>query len=168
MIQKKRVPLGPTGETVRRNVARLRDEQNLTYAELARRTEDVGRPIPMLGARRIEAAERRVDVDDLMALAAALGVSPTTLLMPDTAEGDMPVSATGITDEISARELLEWLCVRAALPGDTRPSFGFLAVALPRWKAHEEFEEGKRRKGEHIRRRRAEIAAQEKATDGDD
>jgi transcriptional regulator with XRE-family HTH domain len=76
----KQIPLGPTGETVRSRVTQLRDKQNLTYAKLARRCEDAGRPIPVLGLRRIEAGERRVDVDDLMGLAAALEVSPTYLL----------------------------------------------------------------------------------------
>jgi hypothetical protein len=60
----------------------LRETQNLGYTKLASILEEMGRPIPELGLRRIESGDRRVDVDDLMALAMALGVSPVTLLMP--------------------------------------------------------------------------------------
>ncbi|MBT2491519.1 helix-turn-helix transcriptional regulator [Streptomyces sp. ISL-96] len=75
-------PLGPIGENVRDNVKRLRQEQNLTLAELARRLSKIGRSIPSLGLSRIENGERRVDADDLVALASVLGVSPAALLLP--------------------------------------------------------------------------------------
>ncbi len=79
----KRNPLGPVGEVVRQNVKTLREEQNLSLVALSRRLAELaGRPIPTLGLSRIEAGERRVDADDLVALAAALGVSPVTLLLP--------------------------------------------------------------------------------------
>jgi transcriptional regulator with XRE-family HTH domain len=67
----------------------------MQYQELAERLEKVGRPIPVLGLRRIESEERRVDADDLVALAIVLGVSPVTLLMPYTIDEDEPVSLTG-------------------------------------------------------------------------
>lgn len=76
----KRVPLGPTGEAVRANIKKIREEQNLSYAELSRRLAQVSRPMRVQGLRRIEAGERRVDVDDLVALSAALGVVPADLL----------------------------------------------------------------------------------------
>ena len=72
----KEISLGPTGETVRENVARYRKTAGLSFAELSRNLEAVGRPLAPLGLRRIEAGERRVDVDDLMALAVVLGVHP--------------------------------------------------------------------------------------------
>lgn len=79
MTPDKRNPLGPTGEVVRANIARFR--AGMQYKELAERLADLGRPIPTLGLRRIEAGERRVDVDDLVALAIALNVTPNALLM---------------------------------------------------------------------------------------
>src|SRR5206468_1120492 len=39
-------------------------------------------PIPVLGLRRIERGERRVDLDELVALAKALGVPPLWLVLP--------------------------------------------------------------------------------------
>lgn len=87
---------------MRANVSRLRDVRNLGYAELSRRVKAAGRSIPELGLRRIEEGRRRVDADDLMALAEALEVWPIALLMPHaTAEGatvqtgDELVQATG-------------------------------------------------------------------------
>lgn len=86
-------PLGPIGVNVQHNVKRLREDQNLTLAELARRLEAFGRKIPPLGLSRIEAGERRVDADDLVALAAALLVSPATLLLPPEDPGE-PIKLT--------------------------------------------------------------------------
>ncbi|WP_201408327.1 helix-turn-helix domain-containing protein [Mycobacterium paraintracellulare] len=87
----KRNPLGPTGETVRENVIALRERKNLSYAQLSRKLKAAGRAIPELGLRRIEDGERRVDVDDLMALAEALEVWPIALLMPTTTMDGQPV-----------------------------------------------------------------------------
>ena len=110
-VAEKRVPPGPTGETVWARVAQLRGAQKLSYTDLARRCEDVGRSIPVLGLRRIEADARRVDVDDLMALAAALNVSPATLLMPDVPANKWltPVQVTGQPNGITAQQLWAWL-----------------------------------------------------------
>ncbi|WP_231390205.1 helix-turn-helix domain-containing protein [Nocardia sp. CNY236] len=132
-------PLGPTGEAVRANVARHRKRLNLTYAELSRRLDSINRQIPVLGLSRIEAGERRVDADDLLALAVALEVSPTTLLMPDAARRDDPVSATGI--EGPAQDILGWLSLEVPIEHvgktedqrDVRDGMKFIADALPRW-----------------------------------
>lgn len=68
------------GETVRKTVARLRREQDLTFEALSVRLERVGRRIPPLGLSRMERGERRVDADDLVALSRVLGVDVLTLL----------------------------------------------------------------------------------------
>lgn len=127
----RKIDLGPTGETVRKNVTRLRDTQNLTYAELSRRLKDVGNPIPPLGLRRIEAGERRVHVDDLVALAVVFAVSPNTLLMPDTEEESARVNATGIEDA-TARVLWHWLREGGDPNGDDI-SFDTIIRNRPRW-----------------------------------
>jgi transcriptional regulator with XRE-family HTH domain len=84
----KKNPIGPTGERVQRNVERIRTARKLSKAELSVRTGKAGRLIPPLGISRIEAGTRRVDADDLVALALALNVSPATLLLPPTANDD--------------------------------------------------------------------------------
>lgn len=106
----KKSDLGPTGIALTHNIRRLRGD--LSYAELSRRLDGIGRDIPPLGLRRIEAGTRRVDVDDLVALAAALGASPVTLLMPKAADPDDVVEVTG--REPDAAEIV-WDWLRALL-----------------------------------------------------
>jgi transcriptional regulator with XRE-family HTH domain len=84
----KKNPLGPTGDRVRSNVQRLRMARGMTKKDLSDATGRAGRAIPPLGISRIETGTRRVDADDLVALALALNVSPLTILLPATAEGD--------------------------------------------------------------------------------
>ncbi|MET8650609.1 helix-turn-helix domain-containing protein [Nocardia aurea] len=110
-VTDKKNPLGPTGRTVADNLLWLRELRNLKYAELSRRLDELGRPIPVLGLSRIEKGERRVDADDLMALAIALDAPPAALMMPRTASEDAPVEATGFTEMVAAEQLWRWLTV---------------------------------------------------------
>ncbi len=129
----KRVPLGPTGEAVRANVEAQRKRENLGYAEMSRRLEQLGRPIPDLGLRRIESGDRRVDVDDLMALAAVLNVSPASLLMPEvaTVSKDDLVPITAWRKPISAQHVWRWLTAVTSLVRGMEGTF--VDHALPSW-----------------------------------
>lgn len=93
-MAEQRVSLGPVGEALRRNVRRIREGQRLTYVDLSKKLAEAGRSIPVLGLRRIEQGERRVDADDLLALAYVLGVSPVDLLVDATAADDEPYGVT--------------------------------------------------------------------------
>ncbi|WP_203236519.1 helix-turn-helix domain-containing protein [Nocardia panacis] len=132
----KKNPLGSTGETARQNVKAHRERLNLGYAELSRRLEAVGRPIPVLGLSRIEKGERRIDTDDLTALAAALDVAPVTLLMPDaTGDPDAPLTnpPTGVAVGPTGREVWQWLSAQKPLPGTEYGSpteFAYRAMPL--------------------------------------
>lgn len=75
---------GTLGDQVARQLKRLRETRRLPYTELSDRLTALGYPIPVLGLRRIERGERRVDVDELAALALALNVPPLALLFPLT------------------------------------------------------------------------------------
>ena len=77
-----RSELGPTAQAVAEAVRRHRDRMGWGYARLSRELTKIGRDIPPLGLGRIESGTRRVDVDDLTALAVVFGVSPVSLLMP--------------------------------------------------------------------------------------
>jgi len=88
------VQRGPTADTVGANVKRLREERNLGLRAFAGRLAETGRPLTHTALDKIERGTRRVDVDDLMALSVALGVSPLRLLMPHTATADEYVQAT--------------------------------------------------------------------------
>ena len=65
----RRVTLGSTGERVRDNVRAIRTERELTQAQLANMAD-----LPSQSVTEIENGARRVDVDDLIALATALKV----------------------------------------------------------------------------------------------
>lgn len=125
----KKNPLGPTGQAVADNVRRLRGD--MQYVKLAARLAELGRPIPTLGLRKIESYERRVDADDLVALAAALYVSPATLLMPSPVAADDIVAVANT--EFKAAVLWEWLIAEWPFPRGSGLA-EFLARALPPWK----------------------------------
>lgn len=111
-----------TAETVSANVKRLRVKQNLGLRGLSKKLGDAGRPLGHSAVDQIEKGTRRVDVDDLLALAVALDVSPVTLLMP--AEVDMadPVRVTGLVERAAAVGVWEWLRGRMARPDATQMS----------------------------------------------
>lgn len=75
---------GPSSVRVAANLRRIRQDRGLSYAELARRLAALGHPILDTGVIKIEKGERRIDVDDLVALAVALGTTPNRLLLPGT------------------------------------------------------------------------------------
>lgn len=84
--------LGPTGMRVADNVIRCREDSAASLRDLSSRLADYGRPILPSGILKIEQRQRRVDVDDLFALALALDASPATLLLNQTGGG--PVELT--------------------------------------------------------------------------
>lgn len=111
---KGRMELGATGEQVRENVRRLRGGMQLK--ELSERLTAVGRPIPPLGLRRIELGERRVDVDDLVALAVVFDVPPLVLLLPPDASEVVGSAITGVAyPEIAHDVQWDWALGRRRL-----------------------------------------------------
>ncbi len=89
------------------NIIAQRQRKNLSYAQLSRKLKEAARAIPELRLRRIEDGDRR-HVDDLMALAGALDLSPITLLMPETAKRNDLVEVTGRLLE-STENVWDWL-----------------------------------------------------------
>lgn len=126
--------LGATAKTVAAAVARHRDRMGWGYARLSRELTKAGRDIPSLGLSRIESGERRVDVDDLTALAVVFGVSPTTLLMPVATDEhpDSAVELTG-TGPTDGKALWSWLNGSYPLTGSV---LAFFNNALPPWEQH--------------------------------
>lgn len=76
--------VGPVGDRVRHNVARLIKQRHMSRADFVRRIVELGRHMDYSTLRRVERGERRVDVDDLAALASVLGVTTAQLLEPPT------------------------------------------------------------------------------------
>jgi transcriptional regulator with XRE-family HTH domain len=74
--------IGPVGEQLRANLARIRQSRSLTTAALAEKVTALGRPVYANTITKIEKGARRVDVDDLAVLARALQVSVAQLIEP--------------------------------------------------------------------------------------
>ncbi|WP_328969086.1 helix-turn-helix domain-containing protein [Streptomyces sp. NBC_00239] len=74
------VEIGPAGLQVARTIERIRLLRGLSQRQLAERCTALGRPLTNIAVSRTERARRRCDIDDLVVIAAALGVSPTALL----------------------------------------------------------------------------------------
>lgn len=133
---------GPTAETVAANVRRLREDVlNLSYTRLSELLKErADWSINPVGIRRLEAGERRISADDLVALAVALGVSPATLLMPYTTERAERVLATG-TGPQSAEGLWRWLVGNNPFKGSGRHLAEFWLNSWPEWEHDEMAEE---------------------------
>lgn len=102
---------GPISRYTAANLLRLRTARGLSTTRLASALKGIGHSIPPTGITRIEKGERRVDVDDLVALAVVLGVSPTALLLPPTVVGDVEVAGGKTTPALGA-----WLWMNARGP----------------------------------------------------
>ncbi|MCW8095826.1 helix-turn-helix domain-containing protein [Streptomyces tauricus] len=72
--------IGPAGQAAARAIERLRTARGYSQRRLAARVTALGWPLTFTQLSRIERRVRRCDVDDLVAIAAALGVAPQTLL----------------------------------------------------------------------------------------
>jgi hypothetical protein len=68
------------------------------------------------GIHRIESGDRRVDVDDLVAIAVALGVSPLALLLPTEAGAVLPGG-----ESYTAEQIWDWGTGRAPLNATDDP-----------------------------------------------
>ena len=120
----KKSDLGPIGENVASTVRHFREARRLAYAELSRQLSQLGREIPPLGLRRLEAGERKVDVDDLFALAVALEVSPLVLLLPVEATSLVPQGV-----EYDAESVWQWASGSKALTEEN--AFRFIRDSNP-------------------------------------
>jgi transcriptional regulator with XRE-family HTH domain/tetratricopeptide (TPR) repeat protein len=118
--------LGPTGERVAARLKQIRLERGLTLGELAARLKELGRPLLLSALSKIEQCQRRVDVDDLVALARALDVSPMLLLLPADASADTSVKLSK-SDTVDAARAWEWMTLHIPVQSAMQPvRFGYL------------------------------------------
>ncbi|WP_413800934.1 helix-turn-helix domain-containing protein [Streptomyces iranensis] len=87
-MAKRPLVIGPAGIRTAQLIERVRDGLGLSQRELAGRLAHLDRPLSHTALSRIECTRRRCDVDDLVAIADALGVSPMVLLQPLPLEPD--------------------------------------------------------------------------------
>lgn len=124
-----RIELGATGRYVAANVKRLRTARGLSLRALSEALDGVGRKLSQDAINKIEnGAEkdtkkqiRRVDVDDLTALAAVLRVNPSTLMLPFTDDPAETAEITGV-GTVRADKAWDWadgeMPIEGIKPGD--------------------------------------------------
>lgn len=88
------LPLGSAGKQLALNVAQIRKARGLSLRGLSEVLKDAGWTLGADSLNKIELGMRRVDVDELVALAAVFEVEPTILLAPVTISTQVVV-ATG-------------------------------------------------------------------------
>lgn len=112
--------IGPVGQRVGENLRALRDAQGMKTAGLAAAVTELGVPMTASTVTKIEIQSRRVNVDELVALALALDVSPVTLLLPrqapDTDPSDPQSERVGITDRVSVPWETAWRWMHGEWP----------------------------------------------------
>ncbi|MFF3843085.1 helix-turn-helix domain-containing protein [Streptomyces sp. NPDC001930] len=72
--------IGPAGHAAAQAIERIRTARGYSQRQLAARVTAHGRPMTFTALSRIERTVRRCDIDDLVAIAAALGTTPQALL----------------------------------------------------------------------------------------
>ena len=99
----KTLQLGPVGQVVVRNIREL--SAGVTLRVLSDRLGKLGRPILPSVLHRLMQGGRRVDADDLVALALALQVTPNALLLPrDT----RPEAEVTLAPQVRERAWAAW------------------------------------------------------------
>lgn len=134
-------PIEAIGRNVAASVRALRGRPSLQA--LSDRLTELGRRILPIGLSRLENGGRRVDADDLVALAIALGVNPNALLLPRDLPPDAEIE---LTPRFRARawQAWAWMDGRQPLPGTdgeaARERFAreaeFTRKARPAFSAH--------------------------------
>jgi hypothetical protein len=118
------------------NLLKLRKRRGHTVRSLSAKLTEIGHPILPSGITKMEAGTRRCDVNDLVALAVALDVSPVTLLLPseDTS------SAVHLTSKVWAPWKLAWRWMHGEsfLPSQRKSVAGTRSEAIAENRPYEE------------------------------
>jgi transcriptional regulator with XRE-family HTH domain len=102
----------PVAARLAENVRALRKERGFDLADVAEKMAQFGRPLSLNGVSKIERGKRGVDVDELVALALALGVTPNRLLLTPDA-GEQPVT---LAPDLAVSERAAWQWATGEVP----------------------------------------------------
>ncbi|GAB2922902.1 helix-turn-helix domain-containing protein [Streptomyces heilongjiangensis] len=109
---------GPTSTQVAQNIERVRKARQLKQKDVSDRLRAVGRPMLPTVVSKVERGDRRVDVDDLVAFALALNVSPLALLLPPVPIGDWATVRLTADVEALIADAWAWAAGEQALPDE--------------------------------------------------
>ncbi|MFW3171166.1 helix-turn-helix domain-containing protein [Geodermatophilus sp. CPCC 206100] len=99
----------------------LRHALGLDLRGLAERLAEEGHPIKLGQLSKLELGQRRVDVDDLVALAVVLNVTPGQLLMPAPTWGEDDLVALTPHRSVHWHRAWQWMCGDYWLDDSMRP-----------------------------------------------
>ena len=128
------IEIGEAGAQVASAVVSMRQRRGWDQRHLAERITEAGRPMSLSVLGKVESAVRRVDVDDLVAIAAAFDVPPA-LLLPGADDTD-DVPADPFEDASRPGAVRARVLEDLAALGDldildvTAPTLGAVAVRL--------------------------------------
>lgn len=105
-----------TSKVVAHNVERLRTQRRWSYSELSRQLDLVGHTLNAVVLQRIAKGQRRIDVEDLTAMARVFDTTPTALLTPPPQTNDelnlvteeLPEPLTGLPPA-TYKEVAAWV-----------------------------------------------------------
>ncbi len=98
-------PPGHTNQYVAGNIRAARQAIGMDLRTMSKLLTDAGRKLSPSGISKLEAGDRRVDVDDLTVIAYLLRTTPAALLTPpDAASG-----VTGVPGEYLPEEIEKWM-----------------------------------------------------------
>ncbi len=109
------------GARIGQRVRDLRHARGLDLRGLAERLAEEGHPIKLGQLSKLELGQRRVDVDDLVALAVVLNVTPGQLLMPAPTWGEDDVVALTPHRSVHWHRAWQWMCGDYWLDDSMRP-----------------------------------------------
>lgn len=98
-------PAGITNTHVANNIRTARQAIGMDLRTLSDGIAATGRKLSPSGISKLEAGDRRVDVDDLTVIAYLLRTTPAALLTPQ----DEATTLTGVPDDYGPEEIDRWL-----------------------------------------------------------
>lgn len=113
------MPEAPTpNETFARYLREVRERRRWSQQDLADRMDELGWPLDRSTIARTEAgpAQRKVSLDEAIALSAALGVAPIHMFVPRSDDEKLALTPTWTVGAHSARQ---WVRGRLALASNT-------------------------------------------------
>ncbi|MBK3625929.1 helix-turn-helix transcriptional regulator [Streptomyces sp. MBT49] len=125
------IQIGEAGEHLAAAIAAQRQRRGWDQRYLAEQVTAAGRTMSTSVLGKVESGARRVDVDDLVAIAAALGVPPQQLLPGDHDAVPDPFEAASAPGQVKARVLEDIAALGDLEALDiTAPTLAAIAVRL--------------------------------------
>jgi transcriptional regulator with XRE-family HTH domain len=90
-----------------RRVAAVRNDRGWTQAKLAERLRELGYALPREALARLETGKRGASLEDVLAVAYALDVSPLHLIVP--VDNEPRVIVAGNVQPVDPQDLREWI-----------------------------------------------------------